>query len=167
MLLGRSCRTIHLCEGVVWTGELSVDLIQDLIDGVVSAARLAASGTTSPSNVVELVGRQICGVLDLDDCRYEAGPSDPDRPQLRADGDITWRGSVVDVDREGLPTLSVIELPVTSAGVDHGSYLLTSTSAMRRPNRERRLVAITLAEQAAAAVAHGPPSADRLGPIAR
>ena len=125
--------------------------------GVVSAARLAASGVTSPSDVVELVARQIGDILDLDACAFDAGPSDPDRPRLEADGAVTWRGSVVDVERAGLPTLDVIELPVTSAGVERGRYLLTSTSTVRRPDRERRQVAVTLADQAAAALTGAAP----------
>jgi hypothetical protein len=123
------------------------------LDGLVAAARLAASGVLSPSEVVELVGRQIGDVLDLDGCRFDTGPSHRDRPRLQADGSITWRGRLVDVDREGLPTLDVTELPVASAGADRGRYLLTSTSKVRRPDLERRLVAVTLAEQAAAAAA--------------
>ena len=110
-----------------------------------------------PSDVVELVARQIGDILDLDACAFDAGPSDPDRPRLEADGAVTWRGSVVDVEREGLPTLDVIELPVTSAGVERGRYLLTSTSAVRRPDRERRQVAVTLADQAAAALTGAAP----------
>jgi hypothetical protein len=42
---------------------------------------------------------------------------------------------------------------VTSAGVGHGRVLLVSTSAVRRPDLERRLVSVTLADQAAAALA--------------
>jgi Domain of unknown function (DUF4118) len=126
------------------------------LEGVVAAARLAADAT-SPSDVVELVGRQIGDVLDLDDCRFDPGPSHPDRPRLDAEGNVSWRGRVVDVDREGLPTLDLIELPMTSAGVERGRYLLTSTSAVRRPDRERRQVAITLADQAAAALAGAAP----------
>jgi Domain of unknown function (DUF4118) len=124
--------------------------------GVVSAARLAAPGVTSPSDVVELVARQIGDVLDLDACVFDPGPSAPGRPRLEADGGITWRGGVVDVEWEGLPTLDVIELPVTSAGVERGRYLLTSTSAVRRPDLERRQVAVVLADQAAAALAGAP-----------
>jgi hypothetical protein len=123
------------------------------LDGVVSAGRLAASGVTSPGEVVELIGRQISDVLDLDDCRFDAGPSQADRPRLEPNGDIIWRGRTVDVDREGLPTLDLIELPVTSAGVDRGRYLLTSTSTVRRPDLEQREVVVTLAEQAGAALA--------------
>jgi hypothetical protein len=123
------------------------------LDGVVSAARLAASGVTPPSDVVELIGRQIVDVLDLDACRFEASPqADPDRPRLQVDGGVTWRGRVVDVEREGLPTLDAIELSVNSAGVDRGRFLLVSTTAVRRPDRERRLVAVALADQAAAAL---------------
>jgi hypothetical protein len=130
------------------------------LEGVVAAARLAASGASSPSDVVDLVGRQIGDLLDLDACAFDAGPSDPDRPRLEADGGVTWGGRVIDVEREGLPTLDLIELPVTSAGVERGRYLLTSTSAVRRPERERREVAVTLAEQAAAALAGARPTVD-------
>jgi K+-sensing histidine kinase KdpD len=126
------------------------------LEGVVAAARLAADAT-SPSDVVELVGRQIGDVLGLDDCRFDPGPSHPDRPRLDAEGGVTWRGRAVDVAREGLPTLDLIELPMTSGGVERGRYLLTSTSAVRRPDRERRQVAITLADQAAAALAGAAP----------
>jgi K+-sensing histidine kinase KdpD len=120
------------------------------LDGVVSAARLAASG--GGPEVVDLVGRQIRDLLDVDACTFDPGPSHADRPRVLADGDVTWRGRIVDVGREGLPALDLIELPVTSGGVDRGRYLLTSTSEVRRPDRERRRVAVTLADQAAAAL---------------
>lgn len=126
------------------------------LEGVVAAAHLAASGTTSPADVVELVGRQIGDILDLDACTFDPGASQRDRPRLEAGGGITWRGRAVDVGRDGLPTLDVIELPVTSAGVDRGRYLLTSTSAVRRPDPERRQVAVTLAGQAGAALSGVP-----------
>jgi K+-sensing histidine kinase KdpD len=123
------------------------------LDGVVSAARLASTGSTAASDVADLVARQIGDLLGLDDCRFDPDPvSDPDRPLLHADGTVTWRDRVVDVDREGLPTLDAIELPVTSGGVGHGRFLLVSTSAVRRPDLERRRVAVTLADQAAAAL---------------
>jgi hypothetical protein len=137
------------------------------LDGVVSTARLAASGGTPAHEVVDLVGRQISDLLGLDGCTFDPGPSHVDRPRLEAGGGITWRGRAVDVDREGLPTLDLIELPVSSGGVDRGRYLLTSTSAVRRPDLERRQVAVTLAGQAAAALADGAPGADRPRPARR
>ncbi|MBL8926234.1 MAG: hypothetical protein JNM77_08335 [Pseudonocardia sp.] len=45
---------------------------------------------------------------------------------------------------------------MTSAGVDRGRYLLTSTSKVRRPDPERRQVAVTLAGQAGAALSGVP-----------
>jgi hypothetical protein len=124
------------------------------LSGVVSAARLAAEGE-SPAGLVEFVGRQIADVLDLDSCRFEydvtAGPMG--RPVLGADGEINWRGRPVDVRREGLPAYDEIELPVRSGGAVLGHYLLISASAVRRPDLERRQVAVTLAEQVGAALA--------------
>jgi K+-sensing histidine kinase KdpD len=122
--------------------------------GVVSAARLAASGSESGPELVELVGRQIADVLDLDDCRFDPSdePTTAGRPRLEPDGGITWRGHAVDVRREGLPVEDEIELLVRSGGAILGRYLLVSTSAVRRPDLERRQVAVTLAEQVGAAL---------------
>jgi hypothetical protein len=51
---------------------------------------------------------------------------------------------------------------VASAGVERGRFLLVSTRAVRRPDLERRLVAVALADQAAAAVPRrfGEPAAE-------
>ncbi len=116
--------------------------------GVVSTARLAASAAVPHAVLVDLVARQITDVLRLDACRFDPAPtSRRDRPRLRPDGTLVWRGHPVDVDHDGLPTLDEIELPVATGG----RFLLTSTSAVRRPDLEQRLVAVTLAEQVAAA----------------
>jgi K+-sensing histidine kinase KdpD len=45
--------------------------------GVISAARLAASGVTSASDLVELVARQIADILGLDDAGSNPGPRTP------------------------------------------------------------------------------------------
>ena len=124
------------------------------LDGVVSAARLAASGVTPPSDVVDLIGRQIVDVLDLDACRFDASPhADPDRPRLQVDGEHHLArpgrrrraGGPADARRH--------RTGGDLRGVDRGRFLLVSTSAVRRPDRERRLVAVALADQAAAALA--------------
>jgi K+-sensing histidine kinase KdpD len=113
------------------------------LTGVAHAARMAADGT-SAQDLVGTVEGMISDVLDLDDIRYEAAASRrTDRPVLDRDGTVRWRGHAVDVAREGLPTMDVIELP---AGRD-GRFLLTASSRVRRPTREQLLVAVTLAEQ--------------------
>jgi K+-sensing histidine kinase KdpD len=114
--------------------------------GVANAAGMAGGGL-SGDEVIETVGRMISEVLDLDECQFDPATAPvADRPRLHRDGSITWRGREVDVARDGLPTMDAIELPIGRDDV-HGRYLLTSTSRVRRPDREQLLVAVTLAEQ--------------------
>jgi len=127
--------------------------------GVAHAARMAADGSPT-EDLVATVGRMINDVLDLDDTRYDPSSGHTaeqrERPVLDHDGAVRWRGHVVDVAREGLPTMDVIELP---AGRDSsgGRFLLTASSRVRRPNREQLQVAVTLAEQ----VTHAAPAVRR------
>jgi K+-sensing histidine kinase KdpD len=115
--------------------------------GVGRAARLAADGSAT-SDLTDTITDMISQVLDLDACRFEppGGPADPDRPVLHRDGTISWAGRTVDVRREGLPGMDVIELPAGRGG-EAGRFLLTSSTRDRRPDPEQLLVAVTLAEQ--------------------
>ena len=120
------------------------------LSGVAHAARMAADGSPA-RDLVAVVESMIADVLDLDDIRYEASSTRRgDRPVLDRDGEVHWRGHVVDVAREGLPTMDVTELP-TGRGSGEGRFLLTASSRVRRPTREQLLVAVTLAEQVAPA----------------
>lgn len=116
--------------------------------GVARAARLAADGSSTP-DLVDTITAMLSEVLDLDACRFEpptGEPADPDRPVLHRDGHITWAGRTVDVRREGLPGMDVIELPAGRGG-GAGRFLLTASTRDRRPDPEQLLVAVTLAEQ--------------------
>ena len=116
--------------------------------GVALAARLAADGSPT-DDLVGTVTAMISEVLDLDACRFEpptGAPSDLDRPVLHRDGSISWAGRTVDVRREGLPGMDVIELAAGREGAA-GRFLLTSSTRDRRPDPEQLLVAVTLAEQ--------------------
>jgi hypothetical protein len=119
------------------------------LSGVALAARLAAEGSPT-QNVADTIAGMMTEVLDLDDCRFEppttAEPSSKDRPVLHRDGSITWAGRTVDVHREGLPDMDMIELPAGHGG-EGGRFLLTASTEGRRPGREQLLVAVTLAEQ--------------------
>ncbi|MGD9531359.1 MAG: DUF4118 domain-containing protein [Pseudonocardia sp.] len=115
------------------------------LTGVATAARLAADDT--PANLVATVERMITDVLDLDGCRFDPTPArHSGRPVLGSDGAVVWHGRVVDVERDGLPTMDTIELPAGRRGM-HGRFLLVASSGVRRPDLESRLVAVTLAEQ--------------------
>lgn len=117
------------------------------LDGVARAAALAAERSSSP-DVADTIATMIKEVLDLDSCSFDAAPVSefPGRPVLRRDGTISWADRVVDVRREGLPGMDVIELPA-GHGSDGGRFLLTASTEVRRPTREQLLVAVTLAEQ--------------------
>jgi K+-sensing histidine kinase KdpD len=120
------------------------------LTGVAHAARMAAEGS-SQAELVATVERMITDVLDLDDCRFDPQPRGPAvRPILGTEGNMTWGRHIVDVARDGLPTMDVIELPAGPHRSD-GRFLLTASSRVRRPDREQLLVAVTLAEQVAAA----------------
>ena len=84
------------------------------LDGVVSAARLAASGSRPRPTSSSWSAARSATSSTSTTAAFDPGRPEPDRPRLQADGSITWRGRAIDVDREGLPTLDVIELPVTS-----------------------------------------------------
>jgi K+-sensing histidine kinase KdpD len=116
------------------------------LTGVARAARMAADGSPR-QDLVATVERVITDVLDLDDTRFEPSATRrTDRPVLDHEGAVHWRGHVVDIAREGLPTMDVIEMPAGREGGD-GRFLLTASSRVRRPSREQLLVAVTLAEQ--------------------
>jgi K+-sensing histidine kinase KdpD len=116
------------------------------LTGVANAARMAAEGS-SRADLVATVERMVADVLDLDDCRFDQqSPGLALRPVLGAEGIVTWGQHTVDVARDGLPTMDVIELP-TRPDRSGGRFLLTASSRVRRPDREQLLVAVTLAEQ--------------------
>ncbi|HEY2191314.1 MAG TPA: DUF4118 domain-containing protein [Actinomycetospora sp.] len=117
------------------------------LDGVARVAGLAAGGS-SPASVAATIADMIAQVLDLDACLFEAAPRDgaPDHPVLQRDGTVTWGARTVDVRREGLPGMDVIELPAGHGHAD-GRFLLTASTEVRRPTHEQLLVAVTLAEQ--------------------
>lgn len=127
--------------------------------GVVAAARIVASGETSLPDLTDRVGRQIRDVLDLDACRFEPGPAQ-EGARIDRDGTVFWNDHQVNVERDGLPTMDEIHLPVESHGSVYGHYVLTSATKIRRPELEQRLVAVTLAEQVGAALSTRQAGAD-------
>lgn len=122
--------------------------------GVAAVARTVASGESSVPDLVERVAQQITDVLDLDACRFDPDPAG-DGVRIDRDGTTTWHGQEIDVERDGLPAMDEISLPVEYGGAVYGRYVLTSSTTIRRPDREQLLVAVTLAEQVGAALSAG------------
>jgi K+-sensing histidine kinase KdpD len=122
------------------------------LDGVVSAAQMAAEGDTPPAAVVAFVADQITHVLGVDECVFKPGNPGP-RPRLNRDGSVTRDGSAIDVDRSGMPTHDVTDIVVESHGRTFGHFEMVSVSHVVWPTLEQRRVAVALAEQAGAALA--------------
>jgi K+-sensing histidine kinase KdpD len=122
------------------------------LDGLVEAAGLAARADVDRAALVEVVGEQVREVLGVDSVRFESGRPGGGHPHLERDGTLVHAGGVLDVDRTGLPTWDVVELPVASGGVALGRYVVTAASRTAYPDAERRRVAVALADQVGAAL---------------
>jgi uncharacterized protein DUF4118 len=122
------------------------------VDGIVSTAGIVAAGNSTPAVLVEHVARQVTDVLGIDDCRFYDGVK-AGLPLLHRDGTVSRNGHQLDVDRNGLPTDTEIELLVQHDGDVQGLYLLTASTRVVRPSLDQRRVAVALADQAGAALA--------------
>ena len=122
------------------------------LDGINAAARAVATGT-EPQLLIDQVCGQLTRLLGLAACRFQdgaAGIGNP--PRLLRDGRIVTAGQTWDTGHEGLPPGRDTELLAEAGGLLQGRFLLTP-GAGTRPSLEQRLVAIGLADQAAAALA--------------
>jgi Domain of unknown function (DUF4118) len=109
-----------------------------------------AQSATSAYAVVDHVRQQLADLLNLRGCRFEYGKLLGHPPRLEQDGTVMWGRFRWDVDRLGMPH-DDIELRATANGHYYGRFML-QTVPDRVPPLEARLVAVTLADQAAAAL---------------
>ncbi|MEV7863314.1 DUF4118 domain-containing protein [Streptomyces hirsutus] len=112
-------------------------------------AQLAQS-TTSADAVVDHVKRQLTELLQLRGCRFEYGSLLGHPPRLEQDGSVTTGRRQWDVDQRGWPQ-DEIELRAMGNGRYQGRFMLTPSPGAR-PTLQARLVAVTLADQAGAAL---------------
>jgi K+-sensing histidine kinase KdpD len=121
------------------------------LDGIRAAAEAVATGASS-SDLIEEVSRQLTRVLGLRTCHFQYGVAGLGQPaRLRDDGRVEWNRTEWDVDREGLPVDTEIELLVESGGRLQGRFLVTAAPD-QHPSRAQRLVAVTLAAQVGSAL---------------
>ena len=120
------------------------------LDGVMATAESVAV-ESDLATVTATVAARIREVLDLDRCEFVVSPSLPGGPVLERDGSVTRGGTLLDVDRSGLPVDRVVLLPVHRGSATCGYFELTSASHVAHPTRDQRRVAALLADQVAAA----------------
>ena len=118
--------------------------------GVLATAETLAAHHDSRDEVTAAVAQRIIEVLDLDSCRFVAGPRpDPGSPTLEPDGSLLRDGYRLSVERDGLPVDSTMVLPVRAGDQVRGHFVLTAASHVARPSAEQRRVAVLLADQVA------------------
>ncbi|HUC05112.1 MAG TPA: DUF4118 domain-containing protein [Acidimicrobiales bacterium] len=112
-----------------------------------SVSELVASGA-SEEEVAQQVQHHLVELLHLRSCQYTSGPAE--RPSFRIEdsGDVYLAGTVWAVHSLGLPGQQ-IELPVKVNGTVAARFVLTPTAGWP-VSRERRLVAVALADQVGA-----------------
>ncbi|MEX3204462.1 DUF4118 domain-containing protein [Streptomyces acidiscabies] len=119
-------------------------------------AALAQAGG-SPYAVVEQVREHLVAVLGLDGCRFEHGTLLGRHPRLEQDGSLTVGRTTWDLDTDGWPA-EEIELRTSAGGRYLGRFMLTPTPGTPPPPLRTRLVAVSLADHAGAAL-------DTAGPV--
>ncbi|MEV7010294.1 DUF4118 domain-containing protein [Streptosporangium sp. NPDC051022] len=122
----------------------------DYLNRIHDTAELAQSAKT-PDTVVDHVAGQLTDLLGLRGCRFEYGALIGHPPRLEQDGTVVWDRRHWDVDRLGLPDKEV-ELRTFGNGHFYGRFMLDPTPGTV-PSLQARLIAVTLADQAGAALA--------------
>jgi K+-sensing histidine kinase KdpD len=126
------------------------------LEGINSAAQAVATGG-SPSVLIEQVTGQLTRLLTLRSCRFQHGVAGIGRPaRLHHDGSLTVQHRTWDVDAEGFPADTDVEVLVESGGLFQGRFLMTPARGAR-PSLEQRLLAVALADQVGAALATSRP----------
>jgi K+-sensing histidine kinase KdpD len=118
--------------------------------GLIHDVSELATSVASSREVVERVRNELTALLHLRACRYEAGAADAPKMRLEHDGRVLLGGRVWGVHRMGLPGPE-IELLVQSQGRALGRFVLTPTPGYP-VSRERRVVAVAIADQVGASL---------------
>jgi hypothetical protein len=104
----------------------------------------------APEDVVDLVRKQLVGLLDLQECRFEYGTLLGHPPRLERDGSVRSGGIRLNAEEFGLPDKEV-ELRTFGNGQYYGRFMMRPKPGSK-PSLQARLVAITLADQAGRAL---------------
>jgi len=117
------------------------------ITGSAALSQTAAS----PDAVVEHVRKELIGLLELRECRFEYGMLLGQPPRLERDGTVLTRYGHWPVDESGLPDQE-IEVRAFGNGQYRGRFMMTPRPGSHPP-LQARLVAVTLADLAGDALA--------------
>ncbi|MFB7269088.1 DUF4118 domain-containing protein [Streptomyces sp. NPDC056244] len=118
-----------------------------------------AQSTGSPDAVVDRVSRHLVEILRLRGCRFEYGTLLGHPARLLQDGTVAVDGRPWDLEARGWPA-GETEIRVSGHGRYLGRFMLRPSPGLV-PTRQVRQVAVTLAEDAGAALNTMGPALDR------
>jgi K+-sensing histidine kinase KdpD len=121
----------------------------DYVGRIYDISELVASGAAT-TDVLERVKEELIDLLHLRAIRFESGSAERPMRRIEHDGQVILAGRVWGVHSVGLPGPE-IELVVQSRGQALGRFVLAPTAGYPI-SRERRVVAVALADQAGAAM---------------
>ena len=153
---------VAVTELAVWgrRGNTAASRRAGYLDGINAAAQAAAIGGSAPMLTDQVTG-QLTRVLSLQSCLFQYGVAGLGQPaRMHHDGSVTVAHRTWDVDAEGFPPGTDVELLVESGGVFQGRFLMTPLPGAR-PTSEQRLLAVALADQVGAALATSHHPVDR------
>jgi K+-sensing histidine kinase KdpD len=147
---------VAVTEIVLWGRRRQAEAARRLghLEGLLSTSRLLAESDQDPRVSLGVVGRQIADVLGGPACRYEAGAAPATAVTITREGRLIGDGVEHDVARAGLPVIHPVVIPVGCGDQVIGRYVIETTTVVLRPDPEQLRVAVALADQAGAALAH-------------
>lgn len=121
------------------------------LNGLMATSQMVSAQASSAA-FADHVAAHIVELLEVDSCRFvEARVVRGASAVLGPDGEVRAGGHVVKVDRDGLPVLGEVVLPLHHQGRLEGVFLIVAASRIVRPTLEQRRVAVALANQVGAA----------------
>jgi K+-sensing histidine kinase KdpD len=144
---------IGVTELALWGGRQQAEASRraGYLNGLMATSQIV-SAQFSPTALADQIAAHIAELLEVDSCRFVVGGAVPsDSAVLGPDGEVRVGEALVNVDRDGLPTLGEICLPARHHGQVEGMFLIVAATQVVRPTLEQRRVAVVLANQAGAA----------------
>ncbi|MBW3085326.1 hypothetical protein KEM60_01523 [Austwickia sp. TVS 96-490-7B] len=120
------------------------------VDGVLGVLRVDPQGTTGADRSAAIC-QEIQRILSVDSCVYVAGAPAGGWPVVTDSGVVMHDSAIVEVEVSGLPTTSVVAIPVRRGEEVLGHFRLVAASKVVRATADQLKVAVLLADQVAVA----------------
>jgi hypothetical protein len=144
---------VGVTELAIWGRRQQAQASRDegYVAGISAASEAAARASSSPSELIDAVSRQLTSILDVDKVRFDYGTG-LDHPRLHSNGTVTWRRTTWDAG-VGLPESDrEVEIVAESGGAFRGRFLFWPPPGLQL-SRTQAFVATSIAGDVASSLA--------------